>query len=101
MECLNKCCPEHTLRKSDTDIAATITRLHQEAAQSEPTEMSEILSAPAERGSPSGPRQGDKRELPTRFRSTASCIGDGLPLITSNLGGTQTFDGRTFGARPS
>lgn len=67
VECPNKCCPEHTLQKSDTAIAATITRLHQEAAQSEPTEMSEILSAPAERGSPSGPRQGDKHQLTIGF----------------------------------
>lgn len=76
------CCSEH--RKSGTAIAATITRLHQEASESEPIKMSEILSALAERGSPSRPCLWDKRSFTGFDRPTR--IGEGVPFTADNQG---------------
>lgn len=56
----------HTLEKWQT-IAATITRLHQEAPEREPTKMSEILSTHAEQGLLSKRCRGDRHEFTTRL----------------------------------
>lgn len=91
MEGITDCCSEHTLRSSDTAIAATITWLHQEVPESEPTEMSEILSAPAERASPSRPRQGDKHSLTIGFDRPLRVLATAfLSSLTTRVGGDST-----------